>query len=166
MNLHRYPGSCMNSERRLSLTRGGFLRRPYRGSWNGPNMKDYATRDKYAEQSSVERRHCSAIATPTLRAAQTQRQYDATPHRCSLRPKPRSHFVELWRHCSSKWMIRCVGLNFCGTKLLWMAIKPQKTERLVPRKLRSIQYTISNLKYMLYVYTATMHPHDCSIGMV
>ena len=34
-------------------------------------MKDYTTRDKYAEQSSAERRHCSAVATPTLRAAQT-----------------------------------------------------------------------------------------------
>ena len=60
-----------NSEGRLTLTRGGFLPRPYRGSWNGPNMKDYTMRDKYAEQSSMERRHCFAIATPTLRAAQT-----------------------------------------------------------------------------------------------
>ena len=34
-------------------------------------MKDYTTRDKYAEQSSAERRLCLAIATPTLRAAQT-----------------------------------------------------------------------------------------------
>ena len=36
-----------------------------------PNTKDYTMRNKYAEQSSAERRHCLAIATPTLRAAQT-----------------------------------------------------------------------------------------------
>ena len=63
--------SSLYSERRLTLTRGGFLRTPYRGSWNGPNTKDYTTRDKYAEQSSAERRHCFAIATPTLCASQT-----------------------------------------------------------------------------------------------
>ena len=43
-----------NSEQRLTLTRGRFLRRPYRGSWNGPNTKDYKTRDKYAEQHGTE----------------------------------------------------------------------------------------------------------------
>ena len=37
----------------------------------GPNTKDYTTREKYAEQSSAERCHCFAIATPTVHAAQT-----------------------------------------------------------------------------------------------
>ena len=34
--------------------------RPYRGSWNGPNTKDYTTRVRCAEQSSEEQRHLFA----------------------------------------------------------------------------------------------------------
>ena len=47
---------------------------PFQGSAHVPYVKkkkDYTTRDKYAEQSSAEQRRCFAIATPTLRAAQT-----------------------------------------------------------------------------------------------
>ena len=43
-----------NCEQQLTVTRGGFLPIPHRGSWNGPNTKDYTTRDKYEEQGSDE----------------------------------------------------------------------------------------------------------------
>ena len=116
----------MNSERRLTLTRGGFLRRSYSRSWNRPNTKDYATRDKYTEQSSAERHHCSAVATPTLRAAQT----------CSLYGLYAKHIlVQIYSLYIQYNIVGCASTKIKTRKTRKFSIR----ESLVPQKLRSIR---------------------------
>ena len=70
----------------------------------------------------------------------SQRRFDATPHRCSLRPKPRYPFCRIMTSLFIKMdVIRCpvsAGLNFRGTKLSRMAVEPRKPRKFSTAKIK------------------------------